>query len=333
MSQPIVSVILPVYNGQAHIHEALQSLLSQTLREIEILVIDDGSTDDTLEAVASVPDPRIQVFRQPNEGLVAKLNFGLVQARGKYIARMDADDISLPTRLASQVAYLDAHPEIGVCGTASVSFTASGKTWTTKQPINPEVAWATLLLRVPLSHPTVMFRGSLMREGGWKYRPEASHAEDYDLWARFGEVTKIGNLTAPLLRYRIHPEQVSAQHNALQQVASSSVRATLLTKFLGPTTGDLLFHEKLVQQQWGTNPGFLYQFDGWLQRIWEANKQAGRYTERALQEVFRPVWVSAALAHRGQGLTLRRIQKNNPLIGPKHHPQLQILKLRTRIGL
>ena len=206
-----VSVLMPVYNCAHHLPAAIDSILSQTYRDFEFIIIDDHSTDDTSLALEryQAQDSRIKVYRNDgNLGVAKSLNRGLELAHGEYIARMDADDISLPERFARQVEYLDVHPEIGALGTQTVYIDDDGKflpqqTW--EQPTSPSLILWHLLYGSPLCHPSTIMRADcLQRVGG--YDPDYPN-EDMHLWTKLAFVTKLMNLDEVLLQYRMGPHE------------------------------------------------------------------------------------------------------------------------------
>ncbi len=211
---PQISVVMPVRDGARWLGEAIRSIQNQTLRDLELVIIDDGSTDDSariMEASAR-NDQRIRAIRQDRMGLVPALNRGLACSRGRLIARLDADDCAHAERLTRQSEYLDRHPEIGLLGTWADQIDEQGSIKRALKPaIRPEqLEW--LLIRTnPFVHSSVMMRNAVLQQVGG-YRPAFEGAEDYDLWLRMSEVTKIANLPERLLRYRLHPS--SATHRA-----------------------------------------------------------------------------------------------------------------------
>jgi glycosyltransferase involved in cell wall biosynthesis len=223
---------MSVYNGQEHLREAVDSVLDQTFADFEFLIIDDGSTDRTLEILKGYDDSRIRLIEQENRGLVHSLNRGLEEARGKYIARMDADDVSLPERFSSQVAFLDAHPEIGILGTKVVYIDREGNIADTWQvPTLPgEIGWQ-LFFGTCLAHPSVMMRRELVLALG-SYDGKALHAEDYDLWARAASMTKLANLESLQVQRRGWEGSVTQRHPEIQEetvrrVLRSSIKRRL----------------------------------------------------------------------------------------------------------
>jgi glycosyltransferase involved in cell wall biosynthesis len=225
---PRVSVLLPCYNGAAYLEEAVRSILLQTFADFELIVVDDGSTDATADILARMGrrDPRLRVVRQPNGGIVAALNTAIAHARGEYIARMDADDVSFPERFAFQVAWLDAHPATVLVGgyavgdprptPASVRTTGGRHSRTDLVVFPPRVAVS--------MHPLIMMRATTLKAIGG-YREGYRHAEDYDLFIRAGTLGRIDNPPVDVLFYRRHEGAVSIAN--VEEQERSAVRAEL----------------------------------------------------------------------------------------------------------
>ncbi len=237
MEKPRVSVVMSVYNGERYLREAVESILGQTFTDFEFIIIDDGSTDSSWHILNSFDDPRLRFVRnEANIGLTHSLNKGLALARGEYIARMDADDISLPERLAKQVQFLDAHPFVGVLGTAVRTIDSLGKPGREHATlVEPNIIRWTLCLRNCLAHSSVVMRRDLVRRVG-AYDTSAVYAQDYDLWTRLAQVTCLANLPEPLIYLRIHDTSVSQIRHA-EQVASASRSSS---RMMGYTLGTTL---------------------------------------------------------------------------------------------
>jgi glycosyltransferase involved in cell wall biosynthesis len=205
---PKVSVVMAVYNGEKYLREAVESILGQTLADLEFIIVDDGSTDRSAEIVNSYGDPRIHfLVNGTNLGLMLSLNRGIDAARGEYIARMDCDDVSLPERLARQVAFMESRPEVVASGTWARDMDEEGRIIGPRQvPVGARMDYD-FWRPSPLIHPTAMIRASQL--GGTRYDPEAPHAEDYDLWLRLKKRHRIDNLPEYLLLYRVHDESVT----------------------------------------------------------------------------------------------------------------------------
>ena len=207
---PKVSIVMPTYNAEKYIGEAIESILNQTFTDYEFIIINDGSTDHTKEIIKRYDDPRIVLLEnEKNSGIVVTLNKGVQFASGEYIARMDSDDISLCTRLERQVIYLDSHKNIGVVGTALQVFGERIEAQNRFFSDRKEILKAELLFNSCLAHPTVMFRRSLIQNISACYDIQFAGIEDFALWWKLVQVTDIGCINEVLLRYRSHEKQIT----------------------------------------------------------------------------------------------------------------------------
>jgi len=208
--QPSVTVLMPAYNAGNYIAEAIASVLKQSFTDFELLIVNDGSTDNTLKIINSFSDPRIIVIHQENKGIVSALNNGLQHARAAYIARFDADDICYPDRLKIQYNFITAHPEYHIIGSAADYIDAEGNYIFTQHPgahlyeeiqdLHPSVC--------PFIHPCVFYRkDAIVNNGG--YNEHAYTFEDHFLWATILKKEKACNLSQPLIRYRLNPESIT----------------------------------------------------------------------------------------------------------------------------
>jgi glycosyltransferase involved in cell wall biosynthesis len=222
-SSPAISVILPVFNAAAYVQEAVTSILEQTFGAFELILIDDGSSDETLAILNGFArsNARIRLIRQENAGVVAALNRGLSLARGRYVARMDADDRAYPERFTAQFEFLEAHPEVAVLGSSVRFIDCAGTTfgeW--RVPATHRDIKAGLLGGdCPLPHPSVMARREVLVAAGG-YCDRFAHAEDFELWLRLSRAHGFANLPQPLLDYRIHPQGVSVTRLREQLLAT-----------------------------------------------------------------------------------------------------------------
>lgn len=220
---PKISVLMPVYNGELFLDEAIKSVLNQTMGDFELLAIDDGSTDRTEDIIRSFDDNRIRYIKnETNSRLIKTLNRGIEISRGEYIARMDADDISFPQRFQRQLEFFKRNPKIQVCGSYAIRIDENGVHGALlKRPSGGELL-NSIWLPNPLIHPTVMMKSELARK--YSYDLNSLHCEDYDLWIRMAKNgVVIDNLTAPLLYYRVHSSGVSVQNRELQLKNSFAV--------------------------------------------------------------------------------------------------------------
>lgn len=199
---PAVSVIIPVYNAKPYIEDAISSILTQTLASLELIIIDDGSTDgsDAVCERLSRLDSRINYIKKRNEGIAITLNYGIKLAKGEFIARMDADDIALPTRLEEQVGYLRANDNVALISCAYVTFGSEAVIHSTViHPTNPQIIKLLLCYCSPICHPGVMARAEVLRS--YSYRENIA-AEDHELWCRMADSNVLANVSTVLLKYR-----------------------------------------------------------------------------------------------------------------------------------
>jgi hypothetical protein len=213
LKAPEVTVLLPVYNGEAYLRTTIESLLAQTFEHFELLIVDDGSTDRTSAIATGYDDPRVRVERfETNRGLSAALNRGLQLATAPLIARQDADDISRPDRLAAQVAFLRAHPDVALVGSLARAIDEAGRPvqaiW---RPVeDPSVRWYALLDN-PFIHTSVVFRrDAAMASGGFDAAFDP-FSQDYALWWRIMRRHRVANLPEPLVDYRVNPASIMGQ--------------------------------------------------------------------------------------------------------------------------
>ena len=233
MAVPVVSVVMSVYNGERFLQDAVESILSQSLRDFEFIVIDDGSTDHSAAILDRYQnsDARLKVCHGEHAGLIESLNRGCALAQGKYIARMDADDVAIKDRLIWQTDFMDAHPEIGIVGGAVEWIDATGKPLVIRRyPSDDEKIKTTLFQQgCAFWHPTVVLRREVFARAGG-YRRVVVDAEDYDLWLRIADHYQLANLENVVLKYRIHPHQVSMRKTAQQTLGMIAAQVAASTR-------------------------------------------------------------------------------------------------------
>ena len=214
---------MSVYNGDKYLSEAIESILAQTYPDFEFLIIDDASSDGSREIVKSYADPRIKLIANPERmGLAANLNRGIRLACGEYIARMDADDVSMPQRLEKQVAFMQADPDIAASGTCAIDMDESGRDLKVRKVLRGEALRRWAWVPSPLIHPSVILRKNVVEKFGYDVSLEP--AEDYGLWVGLhcaGE--KLDNLNEVLLRYRVHDQSVTGSNRATQLQTTYSI--------------------------------------------------------------------------------------------------------------
>lgn len=216
MSAPAISILLPAYNCSRYIGQTIDSLLNQTFTNFELLIINDGSSDNTEQVIQSYSDPRINYLKNDsNKGLVYTLNRGIQEAKGNYIARMDADDIALPTRLQLQKQWLDEHPNTAAVSCTITFIDDKGNQQGDWKEDKATCTYADIVKTLPkancIAHPTIMIRKGIAL--AYLYDPMQVHCEDYDLWLRMlADGLIIEKLPEPLLLYRNHTESITGTH-------------------------------------------------------------------------------------------------------------------------
>jgi glycosyltransferase involved in cell wall biosynthesis len=219
---------MPVYNAEPYLALAVESILGQSYVDFELILLDDGSTDGSAAIMDRYArtDSRVRVIRAPHRGFVAALNDGLERARGRFIARMDADDIALPDRLSAQVEALQARPRLAVLGSHVEEIDQAGKPLgLSLSPVGPRAVAQVAESSSPVPHPAVLMRREPVESVGG-YRPEIDPAQDYDLWLRILDAGfEIDNVPRVLLRYRMHPSSVSSTRRARQAACALMARA------------------------------------------------------------------------------------------------------------
>lgn len=217
----LISILLPVYNSEKTISETINSLLCQTVQDFELIIINDASNDSSEDVIMSYSDTRIRYYRnEKNMGLIYTLNRGIRLAEGKYIARMDSDDIALPTRLEKQLEVMEKYPEIIVCGTGIETFGNVNKRRKILYPEHDKQLKECLIRRSCFAHPTVLIRRSVLVNNNLCYDKGYRHAEDYKLWIDLSDFGAFYNIPEVLLYYRMSETQITSSHK--EEVANIS---------------------------------------------------------------------------------------------------------------
>ncbi len=267
---------MPVYNCESFVAEAVKSILTQTLTDFELIIIDDHSTDGTCGIIDGFQDPRIVfIKKQENSGLINSLNLGLSISKGQFIARMDGDDISHATRLEKQVDFLSEHPDIAICGTW---YQLMDSNEIVKNPEVNESIKIAFLDYCALGHPTVMFRKDFITFHKLDYNPDFFAAEDYDLWIRISALGKLANLPEVLLSYRSHAEQVSIKQQAKQSANADRCRIRMMCAPLAQSTiTDIETSTLLVRKTPIKSLEKLKEVLNWLDKLFDSNQNTTFY--------------------------------------------------------
>lgn len=311
MDDPLVSVLMPVYNGLPYVVDAIASIRAQSYDEFEIVIVDDGSSDGSSEAILGIGDPRIRYIRNDsNRGIVYCLNMGVSECRGKYIVRMDADDICFPERLHVQVQYMESHLNIGVCGAALHTFGARNEVW--NPPSVSEMIKVIMLFKSALYHPTVIARKEIFLK--YRYREGFDAAEDFDLWERLLESgVEMTNIPKVLLKYRLHAEMTSIAWKDKQEVSADKIRLRQLKKMnLFPDAKCMGIHRQLSRNS-NFNELELRTAAEWMRTIIHANNKFVRYDADLLKLYLSRRWISLC----GNSMVKGRQMMSIFLLGPR----------------
>ncbi|MGI6387384.1 MAG: glycosyltransferase family 2 protein [Desulfomonilia bacterium] len=291
INHPLITVLMSVYNGESFLAEAIDSILSQTFTDLEFLIIDDGSTDSSPSILVNYAqkDCRIRIIRNPtNIGLTKSLNEGLDLAQGQYIARMDADEVSLPDRLEKQFLFMQNRPEIGVCGT---NYFANGAT--IKLPCDHEEIACGLIWNNTLAHPTTIFRRSVVIKNNLRYDERYCYAQDYAFWFRCAKNTRLANLPEPLLVRREHANQISTSSSNEQALAARRIREHIVRELgVAPTKSELKLHDKISSELYECGKPYVKSASTWLSKLRQANNSAAVFPEPAFSEHLCNRWFS-----------------------------------------
>ena len=262
---PIVSVVMSVYNSALYLRASMDSILKQSFPDFEFIIINDGSTDNSRDIILSYKDARIVLIdNETNKGLIYSLNKGIEHAKGKYIARMDADDISMPVRLERQVSIMESNPVLGACGSSYFSFSKKSVKRVTAIT-ESEVLRAMLLFNSCLCHPAVIIRKKTLLENNIRYTASCLHAEDYDLWIQMGKVSELGNAREFLFKYRRHDNQLTVSEKKGVSETAQTIRRQYL-KYLGFAFSEKQFetHSLIASNKLITDKTVPDEIENWL---------------------------------------------------------------------
>jgi len=229
-AEPIVSVLLPTFNSEKFLRQTVNSIMNQTFQDFELLVVDDASKDSTRAILQSYGDSRIRIIDGPGKGLAAALNHGIRQARGKYIARIDADDMAMPTRFEKQVNFLDAHADISIVGTHQEHFGAYS--WVHKPQADPDIIKSVLLFLCDICHSTLMLRKEDFLKHGFFY-PEESLQEDYELWTQIMGTLRFSTIPEVLALYRVHGGSITDEKERKLVEYERNISKNALKEYFG----------------------------------------------------------------------------------------------------
>ncbi len=295
MENPKVSVLMPVYNGERYLREAIDSIINQTLSDFEFIIVLDPSDDNSKNIVESYTDTRIILVQNDvKQGLARSLNQGLLIARGEYVARMDADDISLSERLARQFDFMERNPRIGISGT-SVKTIGNPAGMVINHTPDSEMIRAFMLFQPHITHPTVIIRRSLIEQYNLSYDPAFVKAEDYKLWSTYSRFFPLSNLNEILLFYRIHKRNTQKLDFAEHQKFAGLVRLSELSQLgIEASEQEFALHQALSILKFQPSVSFAAKCQQWLIKLEKANRTSHYYPEPAFFRSLQYLWIEVS---------------------------------------
>lgn len=296
---PRVSVVMSVHNGDQYLGDAVESILCQSFEDFEFIVIDDGSQDKSNSIIREFArrDERIRIIENnENLGLSTSLNKGIFAARGEYIARMDADDLSHVDRLRKQVDFMDANLDVGICGTWVQYFGLNDKV--IKFPLYHEEIHALLLFQNVLIHPSIMMRSAEIKKHALYYDEDISYAQDYELWSRAVTQVNFANVNQVLLQYRLHSRGIGSRFNNEQFKIFDVVFRRMLSDIgLQPSDDEIRLHTKISANYLGSDLFFLRCSHHWLGKISNQNRISPRISPEILDQALGDIWARVCYSH------------------------------------
>jgi len=331
--EPKVTVLMPVYNGEKYLKEAIDSILQQTFTNFELLIIEGGSKDNSLKIIQEYQDSRIRIVYQDKEnpGLAAALNQGLENAKGEYIARMDCDDISYPERLQKQVNFMDANTKVGVCGTWLIHLIDGKLGQVQKYPLSYDEIRVALFYATPFGHPSVIIKNSMLMENKLSYNTEFTYGEDYDLWNRCSEHFQLANLPEVLLTYRVLP--TSLYHSMITELPDqlrSIYKRNLSSLNIDLNEENYQYHKVLIKPRYLENRELVEKMNVWLQKIYEANLKQEKYPIKLFTQSLANSWFRICFKSKRLGFWTWKTFWKSPI--SKNNTISMYLKLKFLVG-
>lgn len=322
LQKDLVSVIMSNYNTpEEYLRQAIESILNQTYENFEFIIIDDCSTDNSLKIIESYTDKRIKIIRnEQNLGITKSLNKGLAVAKGEFVARMDADDISLPERFEKQVDFLKSHTEYIVCGTGVELIGEWEKKHSNKYicrtiPEREQFRINLLFGNYPnIVHPTAMFNNTMLKKHGITYNENYPLAQDYRMWVSCSEVAECANLPETLLNYRVHGKAVSSDKKQLQSEIAIRIMQEQLDKlFLQLSDEYTVIHKSFLSSRKEYN----LKCKEWIKILLKQNKRHKVYNQKLLRKTLWKKWAEISyfgLASQKNPIEMLKIFINIPIM-------------------
>lgn len=333
VTNPRITVLMPAYNAEKYISMAVSSILGQSYENFELLIINDGSTDETAKIINSFADHRILFHQNPaNLGIVPTLNHGLAIARGEYIVRMDSDDISHRERFARQITFMENNPQLGVSGTW-ISLFGNQPRWLVKSPVGQENVYAYMMFDNPLFHPTVIMRSSLIKKYNLRYDPDFFRSEDFRFWQQGSCYFPMDNLAEPLVDFRVHGQSVTANtHGEMRTQTEIILRQQLEKLGITPTEKEIELHHEISRGYRHDQNESVIQGEKWLLKLQRANKVSGYVTDGAFLHVLGMIWFRLCQNSSPLGWWILQRYKHSPLSCGYKPTWQEMLRFMTSIA-
>lgn len=305
MEAPLVTVLMPVYNGESYLCEAIESILQQSYTNFEFLILNDGSSDRSEEIIRSYTDSRIRLINNAtNMQLIATLNRGLDQAQGKYIVRMDADDISLPQRIERQVEWLEKNPEYGLVGSWFEDFNGTDTIRTIKYSSDDTHIRIRHLYQTHIAHPTAVLRKSVIDKHNLRFDPDFVHGEDYAFWVQMSAYCKLSNYPEMLVRKRDHPQNVSNKYAQIQSDTCARVKQEQFRQMgLGVSRNEIELYTRFANPDWTFSKDEMEMMYILLEKMARENERTSFISKGALKTYLAEKWFHLCLQNRRIGKT------------------------------
>lgn len=333
MNNPLVTVLMPVYNAEKYVGQTIESILNQTYRHFEFLIIDDGSTDKSLEIINSYSDNRIRVVRNDkNIKLISTLNKGIDLAAGKYICRADADDVNLPGRLEKQVAFMERNPEYSACGSwVKIFYEDSDFTFVYKLTEKHDDIRVKTLYQNHFCHPASFFRKEFINQHKLRFDPLFIHSEDYCFFVRLSEIGKLYNIQENLVNIRKHSTNVSVLNADVQNRNSLLVIKFQLERMgINPEAINYDIYFRLFYATFDMNPDEIEYTEKMICDFIEANNKNAYLPKEKFNSFLSDKWFHLCMNSTRYGLWIYNKFSASPLKKYYNITTFDRLKLRIK---
>ena len=330
MTQPLVTVFLPAYNCEKYIAVAIDSILAQTYSNLEVLICNDGSTDGTEEIIKTYTDKRIKYIKnEKNLQLIATLNKGIRLAKGKYLARMDADDICLPQRIEKQVQVMERDPEVVICGSWVEILGPTPSVF--KYPEHHDDIAVSMLFYSSISHPASIWRMEVIRNNNLEFNPNYYHAEDYRFWRESLSHGTFYNIQEVLLQYRVHEDQMGFVNPKDGLLSTSRIKKELVLEIAGDLSQKELDEWILITESSCSNNSISLRV---IEKVILANRRSKAFSDQILARKLRNVWKNAIFEQKTVSFSLlRSMVKSKLLFGEPIFSVMNYMSILKKLSL